>query len=82
MEEFIQRWLQMHFEFRCRDCAGKMALRSRPRTFSERYILPVLFLQPVRCERCFRRDYRVIFTAVSLSFPAPAKEVVTAKRAA
>jgi hypothetical protein len=31
---------------------------------AERYILPVLLLQPVRCGECFRRDYRLIFTQV------------------
>jgi len=30
----------------------------------ERFILPLLLLQPVRCGECFRRDYRLIFTRV------------------
>jgi len=31
---------------------------------TERYILPLLLLQPVRCAECFRRDYRLIFAHV------------------
>jgi hypothetical protein len=41
-----------------------MGFRSRRRNLIERIILPVLFLQPVRCGECFRRDYRFIFTPV------------------
>jgi hypothetical protein len=31
---------------------------------SERFLLPLFLLQPVRCGECFRRDYRLIFTRV------------------
>jgi len=31
---------------------------------TERYLLPLFLLQPVRCGECFRRDYRLIFTRV------------------
>lgn len=48
----------------CRDCGSDVGFRSRRRTFSERYILPLLLMQPVRCGECFRRDYRLIFTPV------------------
>ena len=41
-----------------------IGFRSRRRNLVERIILPVLFLQPVRCGECFRRDYRFIFTPV------------------
>jgi len=41
-----------------------MGFRSRRRTFSERFILPLLLMQPVRCGECFRRDYRLIFVPV------------------
>jgi hypothetical protein len=54
-------WLQ---SFRCQDCGSEVGFRSRRRTFSERYLLPVFLLQPVRCGECFRRDYRLIFTRV------------------
>lgn len=50
--------------YRCRDCGSEVGFRSRRRTFSERYVLPLLLLQPVRCGECFRRDYRSIFTPV------------------
>ena len=48
----------------CRDCGSEVGFRSRRRTATERYILPLLLLQPVRCAECFRRDYRLIFTQV------------------
>jgi len=48
----------------CRDCGSEVAFRSRRRTFTERFVLPLLLLQPVRCGECFRRDYRLIFTPV------------------
>ena len=47
--------------YRCRDCGSDVAFRSRRRTFTERYILPLFLMQPVRCGECFRRDYRFIF---------------------
>jgi len=50
--------------YRCQDCGSDVGFRSRRRTFTERYLLPVLLLQPVRCGECFRRDYRLIFTQV------------------
>jgi hypothetical protein len=49
----------------CRDCGSEVGFRSRRRTFTERFLLPLLLLQPVRCGECFRRDYRLIFTHVS-----------------
>ena len=48
----------------CRDCGSEMGFRSRRRTFTERFLLPLLLLQPVRCGECFHRDYRLIFTPV------------------
>lgn len=50
--------------YRCRDCGSEVGFRSRRRTFTERFILPLFLLQPVRCGECFRRDYRLIFTPV------------------
>jgi len=44
-------------EFQCRGCGAKDAYRSRPRGFFEAYVLPVFFLQPVRCDRCYLRSY-------------------------
>lgn len=48
----------------CKDCGNDVGFRSRPRTIVERYILPLLLMQPVRCAHCFRREYRMIFTEV------------------
>jgi hypothetical protein len=57
-------FVQYFKEFHCNDCGSNIGFRSRRRTLSERYILPLLLLQPVRCAECFRRDYRLIFTQV------------------
>lgn len=50
--------------YQCPDCGSQVGFRSRRRSFVERYILPLLLLQPVRCGDCFRRDYRLIFVRV------------------
>ena len=50
--------------YHCRDCGSAVGFRSRRRTLSERFILPLFLLKPVRCGECFRRDYRLIFTPV------------------
>ena len=54
-------WLK---QFQCRDCGGLTGFRSRPRTFTEKYVLPLLLLRPVRCGDCFRRCYRSTLTEV------------------
>ena len=51
-------------QFRCPDCGGSEAYRSRRRSFLEKYIYPVLFLQPVRCGNCFRRSSVSAFVPV------------------
>ena len=50
-------WSRFFEEFYCRECGGQQAYRSRPRGFFERYVLPFLLLQTVRCERCYHRVY-------------------------
>jgi hypothetical protein len=50
--------------FQCRDCGSFEGYRSRPRNFVERYILPALYLRPVRCGDCFRRSYQAGFVLV------------------
>jgi len=50
-------WSRFFEEFHCRGCGGQEAYRSRPRGFFERYVLPFLMLQAVRCERCYHRSY-------------------------
>jgi hypothetical protein len=59
-----QVWFQKYLEFHCDDCGSDSGFRSRRRTFSERYLLPLFLLRPVRCAECFRRDYRLIFVPV------------------
>jgi hypothetical protein len=50
-------WSRFFEEFHCRGCGGQEAYRSRARGFFERYVLPLLLLQAVRCERCYHRSY-------------------------
>jgi hypothetical protein len=59
--------------YQCRDCGSGVGFRSRRRTFIERYLLPMLFLQPVRCGECFRRDYRLMLTPVRPRLSGAAK---------
>jgi hypothetical protein len=71
--------------YRCHDCGSEVGFRSRRRTVTERYILPLFLLQPVRCGECFRRDYRLIFTPVRERLPeapriAPRKQQATSNR--
>jgi len=69
----------------CRDCGSETGFRSRRRTFTERYILRIFMLQPVRCAECFRRDYWPIFTTVEerlrdITTMMPMKEAAAPKR--
>jgi hypothetical protein len=70
-----QAWFQKYLEFHCEDCGGEAAFRSRRRTFSERYVLPIFLLQPVRCAECFRRDYRLLFMPVKDRMPEAVKKI-------
>jgi hypothetical protein len=63
--------------FHCDDCGSDTGFRSRRRTFSERYLLPLFLLQPVRCAECFRRDYRFLFVPVKQRLPEPMKKMST-----
>lgn len=65
-EASSQSWFR---PFRCQDCGSTVGFRSRRRTLSERYVLPLFLLQPVRCGECFRRDYRLIFIPVRERLP-------------
>ena len=51
-------------QFQCPDCGSLAGFRSHARTFTEKYILPVMFLRPVRCADCYRRDYHTVFMDV------------------
>jgi hypothetical protein len=48
-------------KFHCPTCGSELAYRSRPRTFTERFLLPFTLLRPVRCGGCYRRAYTLIF---------------------
>jgi hypothetical protein len=50
-------WRQFFEEFHCQGCGAQEAYRSRPRGFFESYMLPLLLLRAVRCERCYHRSY-------------------------
>jgi hypothetical protein len=64
-----QLWFQKYLEFHCDDCGSDTGFRSRRRSFSERYLLPIFLLQPVRCAECFRRDYRSMFMPLKERLP-------------
>lgn len=51
-------------QFYCTDCGCSEGYRSRPKTFTERFLLPIALMRPVRCGDCFRRSYRFITVPV------------------
>jgi hypothetical protein len=69
-----QLWFQKFIEFHCEDCGCDIGFSSRRRTFSERYLLPLFLLKPVRCGECFRRDYRLLFMPVRDRLPEVIKK--------
>lgn len=62
--------IQLFAEFRCRNCGTQEAYRSRPRGVIEKYVLPLLLLRAVRCERCYYRSY-VLSTVPTLQRDQP-----------
>lgn len=70
-----QAWFQSYLEFHCDDCGSETGFRSRRRSFSERYLLPLFLLRPVRCAECFRRDYRLLFVPVKERLPETARKM-------
>jgi hypothetical protein len=50
--------------FVCPDCGGFYGYRSRPKNLTEKFLLPLLVLRPVRCGDCFRRSYQSAFAPV------------------
>jgi hypothetical protein len=63
------RYIHFFKEFRCKDCGSDVAYLSRPRTLTEKYLLPVVRLKVVRCGDCFRRFIRPV------SLPALSREL-------
>ena len=68
---------QQYLEYHCDDCGSDIGFRSRRRTFTERYLLPIFLLKPVRCAECFRRDYRLLVVPVKERLPELVKKVPT-----
>jgi len=68
-------------EFPCIDCGSSVAFYSRRRTFTEKYVLPLVLLRPFRCGDCFKRCYRSMFTPAHQprwrKDAVPASETVT-----
>lgn len=63
-----------HKQFECRRCGSSVGYRSRPRTFTERYLSRLLLLRPVRCGGCFRRSYQPAYVPVKERYePNPAR---------
>ncbi|HUK24713.1 MAG TPA: hypothetical protein VLV49_09045 [Terriglobales bacterium] len=54
--------------FRCLRCGSTEGYRSRPRNLFEKFCLPLVSMQTVRCGQCFRRTYRP--RSVKVSNPA------------
>ncbi len=67
-------WSQFFGEFHCRGCGGQEAYRSRPRGFFEKFVLPFLLLQAVRCARCYHRCY------ILRTIPVPERDQLERKR--
>ncbi len=63
--------------YRCPDCGGADAYRSRRRNFLEKFICPLFLLRPARCANCFCRT--LVSLMVHLRNPATKPPV---KRAA
>jgi hypothetical protein len=64
-------------EFHCQECGHHEAYRSRPRGVFEKYLLPILMLRPVRCDRCYRRSYARRTVAAALRMPSAGRHTVS-----
>ena len=62
--------------FGCPRCYSLSLYLSRPRSFAEEHILPLLLLRPVRCAECTKRSYRPVFV------PAKARPEATVQHRA
>ena len=66
-------WNLFSGEFHCVECGTEEAYQSRPRGFFERYVLPLLYLQPVRCDHCYLRSYVPRTVAAGVRVRPPSK---------
>ncbi len=53
-------WVSYFTRFECPECWSESGYASRPRSFSEKHILPLLMMRPVRCAACNQRCWRPI----------------------
>jgi hypothetical protein len=51
--------------FVCHGCWSERGYLSRPRSFAEKYVLPIFLLRPVRCADCYQRSVRPFTVALS-----------------
>jgi len=51
--------------FVCLGCLSERGYLSRPRSFADKYILPMFLLRPVRCAECYQRSVRPFTVALS-----------------
>jgi len=59
-----ERWLVFFSRFGCHECQSERGYLSRPRNVSEKYLLPLLLLRPVRCGDCYQRSSRPLSVAL------------------
>jgi hypothetical protein len=54
-QEFLAHFFK---DFRCGNCGSDAGYASRPRSFFERFVVPIFFLKTVRCGDCYHRSLR------------------------
>lgn len=57
-------WIYFFSRFVCHGCGGAHGYASRPRTFREKFILPLFLMRPVRCGDCYQRSWRPLSVAL------------------
>ncbi len=64
----------------CPQCHSLDVHRSRRRGFVERFLLALIFLRPLRCEKCKARYYGYVYsTPLRVERPLPKPEVSAAR---
>ena len=64
-------------EFHCPECGHGEAYRSLPRDLFEKYVLPLMMLRPVRCDRCYRRSYVLRSVPARLRATSPGRHIAS-----
>jgi hypothetical protein len=60
-----QLLLAFFTRFVCLGCLGERGYPSRPRSFGDKYVLPIFMLRPVRCADCYQRSIRPFTVSLS-----------------